>query len=129
MSSGIQRRGPERDGNGLEHLGIGASGGKCHADARCGLDDAGGDLDEPQTQGGELGVCQSLGPGNLLADAPEQPVGGGVQDQPHLIGVGRAARGAIAGQLRLVALDEVLGPAARAVERIIDMPSASEVTT
>jgi len=112
---------PEGIGDDLKHLGIGASGCKRHADARCGLDDAGGDLDEPQAQGGELGGCQSLGLGGLLADAPEQPVGGGVQDQPHLVGVGRAARGAIAGELRLVAFDKVFGLTTRTVERIIDM--------
>jgi hypothetical protein len=44
-----------------------------------------------------------------LLDAPHQPVGGGVQDEAHLVGIGRAARGAIAGQLGLVALDQVLG--------------------
>ncbi len=40
-----------------------------------------------------------------------------MQDEAHLVGIGRAARGAIAGQLGLVALDQVLGLAARAVER------------
>jgi hypothetical protein len=44
-----------------------------------------------------------------------------VQDQAHLIGIGRAARGAITGQLGLVPLDQVLGLPARAVKRIVDV--------
>jgi hypothetical protein len=39
----------------------------------------------------------------------------------HMIGIGRAAKGAIAGELRLVHLDQVFGSAARSVTRRINM--------
>jgi hypothetical protein len=37
-------------------------------------------------------------------DAPHEPERGGVKDQKNLVGVGRAARGAVAGKLRLYSL-------------------------
>lgn len=44
-----------------------------------------------------------------------------MQDEAHLVGVGRSARRAIAGELRFVTVDQVLGLAACAVERVVDM--------
>lgn len=44
-----------------------------------------------------------------------------MQDQARLIGIGRAARGAVTGELGLVQLDQVLGLPARTVERVIDV--------
>src|SRR3546814_10969343 len=41
------------------------------------------------------------------------------------IGIGRAARGSVAGELGLVALDQVLGLTTRAVERVVDVPGRS----
>src|SRR3954470_6281327 len=53
---------------------------------------------------------------------PSTPtVGGGVQDQPHLIGERAAAAGAIGGKLGLVQFDQILGLASGAVERLVDM--------
>jgi len=72
-------------------------------------------------RGCELGGGKRSGFWDGLSEAPHQPVGGGMQDQPHLVGIGQAAGGAIAGKLRLVHLDEVLGLAASAVERIVDV--------
>jgi hypothetical protein len=43
--------------------------------------------------------CQSGGLRHRLLDAPQQPVGSRVQDQAHLIGIGRAARSAVTGEL------------------------------
>ena len=43
-----------------------------------------------------------------------------MQDQAHLIGVGAAARGAVAFELRLVQLDQVLGLTTGATQRVID---------
>jgi hypothetical protein len=43
-----------------------------------------------------------------------------MQDEAHLVGIGRAARGAIAGQLGLVALDQVFGLAAHR-ERVVNV--------
>jgi hypothetical protein len=84
--------------------GIGAGGSEGDPDAGSGFDDAGGDLEEPQAQRCELGGGERGSLGDFLLDAPHQPVGGGVQDQAHLVGVGRSARGAIAGELGLVRL-------------------------
>ena len=43
-----------------------------------------------------------------------------MQDQAHLIGVGAAARGTVAFELRLVQLDEFLGRTTGAIQRVID---------
>jgi hypothetical protein len=55
----------------------------------------------------------------------EQPIGGGVQDQPHLIGPRVAARRAIGGELCLVQLDEVLRLAAATVDDLVEMLGAA----
>jgi hypothetical protein len=117
----LRRRRLEPENEGAEQVGIRTGGSEGNADAASAFDDAGSDLEQPQAQGRKLGACQSGGPGDRLLDAPHQPVCGSVQYQAHLIGIGRAARGAIAGELRLVALDQVLGLTTRAVERVIDV--------
>ncbi len=50
-----------------------------------------------------------------------------MEEQPHLVGIGRAARSAIALQLSLVQLDEVLGLATGAVERVLDVFGAASL--
>src|SRR5262249_16981460 len=54
----------------------------------------------------------------------QEPVGGGVQDEAELVGLGVAAGGAIGGKLALVPLDEVLGLAAGAIDGLVEMPGA-----
>jgi len=44
-----------------------------------------------------------------------------MQDQAHLVGERAAAAGTIRGELSLVELDQVLGLAAGAVDRLVDM--------
>jgi len=44
-----------------------------------------------QAQRGELGGGERACLGYRLLDAPHQPIGGGMQDQPHLVCVGRSA--------------------------------------
>lgn len=59
-------------------------------------------------------------------------VGGGVEDEPHLVGVSRAAGGPITFELGLVELDQILCLAACAIEDVVRcfaLPTASEVTT
>ena len=51
----------------------------------------------------------------------QQPVGAGVQEEPHLVGERRAATGAIGRKLGLVLLDQVLGLPAGAVVRFINV--------
>src|SRR5258707_12122046 len=46
-----------------------------------------------------------------------------MENEPELIGAGAAARGPVRGELGLVQLDEVLGLAPRAVDRLIEMLS------
>ncbi len=43
-----------------------------------------------------------------------------MENEPHLVGIGRAARRSIALELRFVQLDEVLRLAARAIQRVVD---------
>ena len=82
------RGGPEGGGDDPEQGGVGTRGSEGDPDAGGGLDDACGDFEEPQAQGRELSVGKRGCLGDGLLDAPHQPECGGVQDQPHLIGVG-----------------------------------------
>ena len=66
--------------------------GRC---TRSYLDDAGGDFDEAQAQGVELSAPPHRARRHRVAQAPHQPVGAGVQEQPKLIGGGLSAGGAI----------------------------------
>ena len=50
------------------------------------LDDAGGDLDEAQAQGVELGAPPRRSARQRRAQGPHQPVGVGVQEQAQLVG-------------------------------------------
>jgi len=95
----------ERENDGAQQIGGGTGRSKRDADAGGAFHDAGSNLEQPQAQGGELGSRQSGGLRDRLLDASQQPVGSGVQDQAHLIGIGRAARSAVTGQLGLVQLD------------------------
>jgi len=78
-------------------------------DARGALDDAGRELDQAKPHRRELGgfPARALGCGG--AQGVQQPVGGGMENEPELIGAGAAARGPVRGELGLVQLDEVLG--------------------
>ena len=104
-----------------EQDGVGARAGERDTDPGRGFDHTRGDLDQPQADGGELGDPEGCGLRQRLADGPHQPIGGDVEEQPHLVGIGRTARGAVAPQLSLVKLDEVLRLAAGAIERVVDM--------
>ena len=91
-----------------------------HPDHRLHLDDAGGDFDEAQAQGVELGDAPHRALRHRLAQTPHQPVGAGVQEQPKLIGGGLGAGGAIGRQMRLEGLDVVFGLAAPAIEILVE---------
>ena len=67
-------------------FGVGASRGEGDADPAFGFDDAGSDFEETEAERFELGVGEVLDLGDGVADSEHQPVGGGVQDQPDLIG-------------------------------------------
>ena len=63
--------------------------------------------------------------GDCVSDGEDQPVRGGRQDQAHLVGERAAAAGTIRGELSLVQLDQVLGLAAGAINRLTPAPMAS----
>ena len=99
----------QSDGGDLEDRSIGTGAGEGDADATGDFDDAGGHLDQPGPQRRELGGSQHAGNRDPLAELSHQPVGSGVEDEAHLVGVGRSARGAVAVQLALVKLDQIFG--------------------
>src|SRR6266851_1843086 len=77
------------------------------------------ELQEPQANGVELGGGERVCLGDCITDGEHEPVGGSVQDQPHLVGERITAAGAVGGELRLVQFDQVLGLASGAVERLV----------
>ena len=84
------------------------------------LDHPRGDLDEAQSQGVELRDGKTRALRHRGAQAPHQPVGAGMQEQPELVG-GRACAGrAVGGEMRLPGLDVVLGRAAPAVDILVE---------
>ena len=82
-----------------EQPSVRTGGSEGHADAGGGFDDAGADLQEPESDRGELGGGQLVSRGDGVAQAEHEPVGGGVQDEAHLVGQRRAAAGAVGGEL------------------------------
>ena len=63
-----------------------AGGGEDDADPVGSFDDPARDLEQVQSEGGELGGGQLMRPGDAVAQGQQQPVGGGVQDQADLVG-------------------------------------------
>jgi hypothetical protein len=89
-----------------------------NTDHRLHLDDAGGELDEPQAQSVELAPHRT--PGRRCAQAPHDPIGAGVQEQPKLIGRGLCAGRAIRRQMRLPGFDVIFGLTAPAVAILVE---------
>lgn len=113
---GSWHAGPDRACQVAEEDGVGAGAGEGDAHPAGGLCDAGGDLEQPEPDGVELGLGEGMGLWDGVAHGEDQPVGGGVKDEPHLVGGRGPAAGAVGGELGLVQLDQVLGLAAGAVE-------------
>lgn len=101
---GSGRGRPQGSGHVADERYVWAGGGEGDTDAVSGLADAGTDLQRPDAQGGELDLGLELGLGDVVAHGQHQPVGGGMQDQAHLIGQGRAAGGPVALEMRLCSL-------------------------
>src|ERR1700735_4492388 len=104
-----------------DQSGVGAGCGKGEADPRRPLDNPSAKFQEPQANGGELGRGERVRLWDGVSDGEHEPVGGGVQYQPHLVGDRAAAAGAVGGKLGLVQFDEVLGLPSGAIERLVDM--------
>ena len=69
--------------------------------------DAGANLEQPQPEDGELGLSERIGDRDGIAKAQHQPVGGGMEDEAHLVGDRSLARGAVGAELHFVHLDQV----------------------
>ena len=82
-----------------DEVGLGTGGREGDAHAMPGLDDPGGDLEQPQAQGRELGPGEVADFRDGVADREHQPVGGRVQHEAHLVGERRAAGGAVGSEL------------------------------
>ena len=108
---------------------IRASSSEGEPDPGSGFDDAGAELQEAQSEGGKLGSGECVRLGDCVSDGEDQPVRGGMQDQAHLVGERAAAAGTIRGELSLVQLDQVLGLAAGAIDRLVDMLGRSSLET
>ena len=108
-----------------EQRGVGTSCGEGEADSGGGFDDAGAELEKAQADSGELGGGQGVRRRDGVAHGKDQPVGGGVQYEPHLVGARAAAAGAVGSELGLVQLDQVLRLTAGAIDTLIDMLSRS----
>ena len=50
----------------------------------------------------------------------QEPVGGGVQHQPELVGGGFGAGGPVRGEVQLVGLDQILGLASGTVDLLVE---------
>ena len=91
------------------------------ADAGGLFDDAGADLEQASADGGELGPVERHPARHRIAQGEHEPVGGGVEDEPELVGERALAGGAVGGELDLVQLDEVFRLAAGAVDPFVEM--------
>src|SRR5512147_164578 len=104
---------------------IGRAGRQMDLDLGFHLDDAGGDLDEAQPQRVELRDPPGRGPGHQGAQAPQQPIGAGVQEQPELVGGGLGTRGAVGGEVGFPSLNVIFRLAAPAVEVLVEGTAAA----
>jgi hypothetical protein len=88
--------------------------------AACSLDNAACDFQKMQANAGELTVAKRMPGWNVIAYVQKQPVGGGVQNKPHLIGKRRAAAGTVRSGLRLVCLIK-FSACPRALDGLVNM--------
>src|SRR5215470_11586442 len=107
----------ERDG--AEQRSLRITGRQLDADAREMLDHARADLDQTLADGRELGLCERVCLRNGVAYGEHQPIRGGVESEPNLIGRRAVTRHAVRRQLCLVQLDQVLHLPALAVDVLI----------
>ena len=123
----LRPRRHQRRGDVADQSGVWAGNGKGEPDARRRLDNPRAELQEAQAKGSELSSGEHVCLRDDISDGEHQPVGRGVSDQAHLVGERTAAAGAVGSELRLVQFNEVLGLAASAVERLVDMLGRSRL--
>ena len=100
---------------------IGVAGRQRDLDAGGHLGDAGGDLEQRDADGVELGIAPERQLRRQATQRQHQPVGGGVDHQAELVGGRLGAGRAIRREVQLVGFDQVLGLSARAVDLLIEM--------
>ena len=81
--------------------------------------DAYGDFEEGPAQGFEGRLAPARTPRRGLAQAVQQPVGAGMQEEPELVGLPTMARRTVGFRIELVILDHVLNPAPGAVDFLV----------
>ena len=67
-----------------------------------------------------MGIAPEGPLGRQAAQGVEQPIGGGVDQEPELVGGSAAAGGAVGGEMQLVRLDQIFSLAAGAVELVVE---------
>jgi hypothetical protein len=80
--------GLKRDREAADEPGVWAGSGEGDPDARGGFDDACPELEKAKSDGGELGGGEHVRLGNGVTDGKNEPIGGGMQDQAHLVARG-----------------------------------------
>src|SRR5215210_7293675 len=80
--------GPERGGEVAEQRGVWTGGGEGDAHTACGLADTRGDFQEPEPDGVELGLGECVGFRDGVTQGEHEPIGGGVENEAHLVGAG-----------------------------------------
>ena len=79
-----------------------------------------GDFDKREANGVELCVAPERVLGCEAAQGVQQPVGGGMDEEPELVYLGAAAGGAVGSKVELVSFDQILGLASCAIELVVE---------
>ena len=80
----------------------GQAAAKARRTRASGLANAGAELEQAQPDRRELGPGEAMAGRDGVSHGEHQPVGCGVQDEPHLVGGRMPAGGAVGGELALV---------------------------
>jgi hypothetical protein len=109
----------------MQNVACGAGCRQVNLDHGFHFDDARGELDETQAQRVELRDAPHRALRHQCAEAPQEPIGAGVEEQAKLIGDGRGAGGSVGGQMRLPRLDVVFHNAAAAIDVLVESASVA----
>ena len=107
----------------LEEQGFAGTGvGQGELDAPHGVDAPGADLEQLETDGRGNGVGQGGIFQGDAADAVDEDIGEGGEDQAHLVGLVGVRAHAVGEQIELAVLDTVFHVAARAIDVLVEFP-------
>ena len=96
--------------------------GQGELDAPHGVDDPGADLEQLETDGRGNGVGQGGVFQGDAADAVDEDIGEGGEDQAHLVDLVGVRAHAVGEQVELAVLDTVFHVAARAIDVLVEFP-------